>query len=257
MSPRIAVFGCGFVGGTVADFLIASGIDVVKVDPKLYPDNDPQEAVFESDGVIICVPTPSGPTGSCDDRIVKEVLSLCDHRTRVLLKSSVTPDNVQNYDVNVVYNPEFLRERSARQDFAEQPVQIFGHHKHNPEDAEWWADLFSKCHTHEIETVFTNRRTASMIKYTHNAFLASKVAWFHELYSILPPEVDYDALTNTLGMFERVGNGHMQAPNHEGSLGYGGACFPKDVKALTKILDHSILKYVDQVNSRLRGNNEA
>ena len=256
MGPRIAVFGCGFVGGTVANFLLANGIDVVKIDPKLFPNNDPLEAILESDGIIICVPTPPGPTGSCDDRIVKEVLSMCDYRTKILLKSTVTPDNIQNYDTNVIYNPEFLRERSAARDFAEQPVQIFGHHKHNIEDAQWWAKLFSKCHSHKIETVFTNRRTASMIKYTHNAFLATKVAWFHELYKNLPPEVDYDTLIATLGLFERVGNSHMQAPNADGKLGYGGACFPKDVKALTKILDHSILKYVDEVNIQLGEENE-
>lgn len=256
MGPKIAVFGCGFVGGTVADFLIANGVDLVKVDPKLYPKNDPEEAVYTSDGIIIAVPTPPGPTGSCDDRIVKEVLNYTDARSRVLLKSTVTPDNIQNYDANVVYNPEFLREAHAVKDFAEQPVQVFGHHKHNREDALWWAELFSKCHAHDIETVFTNRRTASMIKYTHNAFLATKVAWFHELYANLPPEVDYDTMTDTLAMFERVGSSHMKAPNADGKLGYGGACFPKDVKALTKILNHSILKYVDQVNSDLGERNE-
>ena len=251
MTERIAVFGCGFVGGTVADFLLASGINVVRVDPKLYPNNDPLEAILDSDGIVICVPTPSRPSGNCDDRIVRQVLSMCDYRTKILLKSTVTPNNVQQYDTNVVYNPEFLRERTAVKDFNEQPVQIFGHHKHNKEDAEWWAKLFSKCHTHDIETVFTNRRTASMIKYTHNSFLATKVAWFHQLYANLPPEVDYDTMISTLGLFERIGNSHMQAPNHDGNLGYGGACFPKDVKALTKILDHSILSYVEEVNTQL------
>ena len=88
MGPRIAVFGCGFVGGTVANFLLANGIDVVKIDPKLFPNNDPLEAILESDGIIICVYTWS--TGSCDDFIVKEVLSMCDYRTKILLKSTVT-----------------------------------------------------------------------------------------------------------------------------------------------------------------------
>ena len=251
MNTTIAVFGCGFVGGTVADFLMTAGVQVVKVDPVLYPDQDPQQAILDSDGVVICVPTPSGPTGECDDSIVKQVLDMCDYRTKILLKSTVTFDNIENYDVNVVYNPEFLRERSARQDFAQQPVQIFGHHEHNLEDAQWWADLFSSVHTHDIQTVFTTRRTASMTKYVHNAFLATKVAWFHELYAGLPHGVDYDEMTNTLAMFERVGTSHMKAPNADGQLGYGGACFPKDVKALNKIVDHSILQFVDRTNDKL------
>lgn len=251
MNRRIAVFGCGFVGNTVANFLLANGVDVIKVDPKLYPNNDPLEAIYDSDGIIICVPTPSGPTGSCDDRIVQEVLTLIDARTKVLLKSTVTPDLIQNYDVNVIYNPEFLREASATEDFMNQPVQIFGHHAHNKEDAEWWADMFTECHTNSIETVFTNRRTASMIKYVHNAWLGTKVAWFHELYKNLPPEVNYSDLINTLGMFGRIGNSHMSAPNSEGKLGYGGSCFPKDLKALTKVVNHSILKEVILTNSKL------
>lgn len=256
MKKTIAVFGCGFVGGTVADFLLANDVDIIKIDPKLYPTNDPLDAVMKSDGIIICVPTPSYPDGSCDDSIVKEVLSMCDYRTKILIKSTVTPDNIQHYDTNVVYNPEFLREEHAREDFANQNVQIFGHHAHNIEDAHWWADLFSTCHKQDIETIFTNRRTASMIKYAHNAFLATKVAWFHELYANLPPEVDFNTMINSLGCFERIGSSHMQAPNSQGKLGYSGACFPKDVKALTNIINHSILKYVDKVNTNLGEKND-
>ena len=64
-------------------------------------------------------------------------------------------------------------------------------------------------------------------------------------------DIDFNTMTDTLAMFERMGTSHMKAPNAEGKLGYSGACFPKDVKALTKILDHSILKYVDKVNKQL------
>tara|TARA_B100001248_G_scaffold262730_1_gene261818 strand:+ start:31966 stop:32748 length:783 start_codon:yes stop_codon:yes gene_type:complete len=251
MNNKIAVFGCGFVGGTVADFLEQHDVEVTRVDPKLYPENDPVDAIVKADGIIICVPTPSKEDGSCDDKHIKEVLKLCNHKERILLKSTVTPDLLQTYDDNVVYNPEFLRERHAKSDFANQPVQIFGYHMNNKEDAMWWAEIFAEIHTNPIETVYTNRQTASMIKYVHNAFLATKVAWFHEMYKTLPPEVNYEAMISTLGMFERIGNNHMQAPNHNNLLGYGGACFPKDVSALTKIIDHSILKYVHMVNTKL------
>ena len=90
----IAVFGCGFVGGTVADFLLSNGVNVIKIDPKYYPTNDPMDAIIDSDGIVICVPTPSYPDGSCDDSIVKEILSMCDYRTKILIKSTVTPDNI-------------------------------------------------------------------------------------------------------------------------------------------------------------------
>ena len=247
----IAVFGCGFVGSTIANFLDNGGIDVIKVDPKLYPETDPKESAMNADGVVICVPTPSKQDGSCDDKHIKDVLELCDQRTKILLKCSVTSDLLETYDANVIYNPEFLRERYAETDFANQPVQVFGHHMNNKEDAMWWAEIFANIHLNPIETVYTNRQTASMIKYVHNAFLATKVAFFHEMYKTLPPEVNYEAMISTLGMFERIGNNHMQAPNHNNSLGYGGACFPKDVSALTKVINHSILNYVHMVNLEL------
>ena len=261
---KIAVFGCGFVGGTVANFLEHGlgyyskrekerlwKVEVTRVDPKLYPENDPTDAIVKADGIIICVPTPSKEDGSCDDKHIKEVLDLCSYRERILLKSTVTPDLLSSYPPNVVYNPEFLREASAKEDFENQHIQIFGHHDNVYDDACWWAEIFAEIYTNPIETVYTNRQTASMIKYVHNAFLATKVAWFHEMYKTLPPEVNYEAMISTLGMFERIGNNHMQAPNHNNSLGYGGACFPKDVSALTKVINHSILNYVHMVNLEL------
>lgn len=90
-----------------------------------------------------------------------------------------------------------------------------------------------------------------MIKYTHNAWLATKVAWFHELYDTLQPEVNYGTLSSVLGKFPTIGATHMLVPNSKGTLGYSGSCFPKDVKALTKLVDHSILNYVVKVNQTL------
>lgn len=242
---KIAVFGCGFVGGTVANFLEQKGTNVVRVDPKLYPDTDPLDAVFKADGVVICVPTPMGEDGQCDDSIVREVLELTDYRTKILLKSTVTYDNVKNYPAQLVYNPEFLRERHAKEDFDNQKFAIYGHTHNCREAAKWWAELFG------FNPVYTDTLTASMIKYVHNSWLATKVAWFHQLYNTLPDDIDYQSLTDALAMFPNVGPSHMGAPNFEGTLGYTGHCFPKDVNALTKVLDHSILKYINEINEKL------
>lgn len=250
----IAVFGCGFVGGTTADFLEGSGgYEVIRVDPVHHPDQDPKEAAEKADGVIICVPTPMANNGECDDSIVRDVLDIVGTETRVLLKSTVTLDRMSRYPSNVVYNPEFLRERCAMEDFENTKFLIYGHHN-NLDDASWWAEIFEDCFYARkdfIESHFVDRRTASMIKYVHNSWLATKVAWFHELFLNLPDGVDYSSLTDILGKFERVGNSHMAAPNFDGTLGYGGACFPKDVSALTSIIDHEILKKVQRMNYEL------
>jgi len=248
---HIAVFGCGFVGGTVANFLQNNGVAVSRVDPVLYPGVDPHDAIFENDGIIICVPTPSAEDGTCDDSIVREILEMTDHRTKVLLKSSVTFDCLRDYEANVVYNPEFLREARAEEDFNNQEQWIFGHHENNRDDAVWWNDVFAEAFGHDLNTVYCSTEEASMIKYAHNAFLATKVAWFHELYASMPESIDYETVTNALGNFYRIGPDMMKAPNAQGNLGYQGACFPKDVKALTTVIDHSILEQVKETNEVL------
>ena len=254
---NIAVFGCGMVGTAVANFLEetyqGSKTKIVRVDPLHYPEQDPQQAAMEADAIIICVPTPSQYFGACDDSIIQKVLALCDERTPILLKSTVTPDLIQDYPANVTYNPEFLREAHAQEDFENQHTFILGHSENNESDAKWWANLFN---IPKWNVVYTNRRTASMIKYTHNAWLATKVAWFHELYSELPPGIDYDTMTSALSRFPTIGATHMKVPNNEGKLGYSGSCFPKDVKALTKMLKHSILNTVKETNNKLNNNSK-
>ena len=99
------------------------------------------------------------------------------------------------------------------------------------------------------------RTDAAMVKYTHNAWLALKVAFFHELFlnTRRMEDFNYSELTSTLGNMKNIGPSHMIAPNLEGKFGYGGHCFPKDVKALTTLTDHSILKQLIESNDKLRG----
>ena len=108
---------------------------------------------------------------------------------------------------------------------------------------------------HKASEKRMTRTTASMIKYTHNVWLATKVAFFHELFlnTRRMEDFNYSELTSTLGSMKNIGPSHMIAPNFEGTFGYGGHCFPKDVKALTNLLDHSILEQLIESNDKLRG----
>jgi UDPglucose 6-dehydrogenase len=252
MNYCIAVFGCGFVGETIAKFLEKNHVEVIRIDPELYASTNPQQAIAEADGIIIAVPTPSNEDGTCNDSIVQSVLEAIPLDHKVLLKSSVTFECLRDYEDNVVYNPEFLREATAEQDFLQQEQFILGH-RNNRRDAEWWEDLFSECFGKDLNTVYCTTEEASMIKYAHNAFLATKVAWFHELYANMPAGIDYNKVTKALGNFSRIGPDMMKAPNAQGKLGYGGSCFPKDVTALTKVIDHDILEQVKKTNKKLNG----
>jgi UDP-glucose 6-dehydrogenase len=82
--------------------------------------------------------------------------------------------------------------------------------------------------------------------------LATKVAFFHELFKVGPDHIDYNNLTDILAKFPNIGPSHMKAPNDVGGLGYDGACFPKDVLALLHIMPHTILKQVHDTNTKLK-----
>ena len=243
---KVAVIGVGFVGSAVAEFLENHLVDVFKIDPKWYSTN-----VFDvrdlCEAFIVCVPTPSNENGDCDDSIVRKVIEQLDTDKPILLKSTVTAELMQEYPANVTYNPEFLRAIHAKKDFANQEVFILG--GDNQEHLTFWKNLFNHLNTNVVQT---NRTTASMIKYVHNAWLATKVAFFHEIFLNGPKDMNYSDLTSTLGQMKNIGPSHMIAPNFEGTFGYGGHCFPKDVKALTNLTDHSILKQLIETNEGLK-----
>ena len=101
----------------------------------------------------------------------------------------------------------------------------------------------------------TNRTTASMIKYVHNAWLATKVAFFHEVFANGPRDMNYSMLTSTLAQMRNICPSHMMVPNSKQTLGFDGYCFPKDTKALTEFMDHTILEQVITTNKHLNKRN--
>jgi len=242
---KIAVIGCGFVGATVANYLEKHLVEVYRVDPKYY-----DTTVFDiretCEAFIVCVPTPEGKDGVCDDSAIVKVINQLDTQKPIMLKSTVTPDLMREYPDNVTYNPEFLRALHAEEDFENQELFILG--GEDQEQITFWSNLFSHLNT---KVVVTNRTTASMIKYTHNAWLATKVAFFHEIFANAPKDMNYSMMTSSLAQMKNIGPSHMMVPSDTGTLGYGGHCFPKDVKALTNTIDHSILEQTIITNKRL------
>ena len=247
---QIGVIGCGFVGGTVADYLEEHLVNVWRVDPKYYPKTKVHTIKDVCEAFIVCVPTPEGKDGACDDSIIRKVIQQLDTTKPILLKSTVTPDLLDQYPSNVTYNPEFLRASNAKEDFAKQTIFVLG--GDNQEHIEFWEKLFSHLNTNVIKT---NRTTASMIKYVHNAWLATKVAFFHEVFQNGPRGMNYSELTSTLAQIPSIGKTHMIVPNNDKTLGFDGHCFPKDTKALTKFMNHTILEQAITTNKELRKRN--
>ena len=233
----ILVIGCGFVGGTIADCLEEHDIKVVRIDPRLN-DNKIKD-YLNADGAIICLPTPT-ENGKPDDSIIKKVVyGLGD--MKILIKSTILPNQIDKYSKNVIYSPEFLREKYAKEDFKNQKVFIWGGEE---KEVKWWIDRFSKLNK---ENVITNRKTASMVKYIHNCWLAIKVTFFHDLNKRLSKDINYNEMIGILSLFENIGPSHMKVEK----LGYDGSCFPKDVEAFKNFTDNEILDTVMKVNNNL------
>ena len=254
MRKRITmlVVGCGHVGETTAKALEEFGYAVVRIDPK-YNDNKISDYIHMNDlGAVVAVPTPT-VDGLCDDSIVREVLEELGD-IPVLLQSTVLPDIVESYADSVSYNPTFLRAKTAEEDFDNQKHFIIGG---IPDSTTMWKNIFSSMNVKFIET---DRHTASMVKYVHNSWLATKVAFFHELMmkttdeNLIQPKRlgKHQRVVNILAEFENIGPSHMAAPNDEGSLGFDGESFPKDTLAFLHYTDSEILQKVIEVNSKLK-----
>ena len=263
---KIAVIGCGFVGGTVADFLeehtVKDGVEVIRCDPFKYEGGIEYQDLRELDGAIFCLNAATMDSKEVDlVPTIKAITEVLKHNpdVEIMVKSTIpmftkltkSPADGDDWNERIVYNPEFLREKTAKEDFANQPYFIVGIAKHlitysipaedNPH-AKFWTNLFAPS-LPNTEFIYTDRETAVMVKYTHNAWLATKVTFFHSLSLVMPGLSNYEEMTNILAKFPNIGPSHMKVPNALGELGYEGFCFPKDMKAFSEIThsDHSDL----------------
>ena len=169
----ILVIGCGYVGGTIADWLERNGHSVVRIDPKL--NNNKIEDYENAVGAVICLPTPT-VDGHCDDSLIEETIDRLGD-TRILIKSTVLPNLLDKYGDNVVYSPEFLREAHAEKDYQNNRNIIWGGKR---DQIDWWITKF---HFEDRNNMIMPRKDASVVKYITIVFLLPK--WQYSMKSIV------------------------------------------------------------------------
>ena len=259
---KVGIVGYGFVGKATAKGF-SKNTELFLVDP-LLGTNLSDLKDFSPEFIFICLPTPMKKDGSQDFTLVKEVfMDLLSNKvsSTIILKSTVIPSNIKIVDnliEDYIYNPEFLREKHAEEDFINSNMIILGGSKNNQEKVKNLYENHSICKTKNY--VLTDKITASLIKYSINSFLASKVIFFNELRDLFNSsgaEEDWDTFTNVLAMDKRIGNSHMDVPGHDGRLGFGGACFTKDTAALIKYSQSlekelTLLKKAIEINNNIR-----
>ena len=259
---KMGIVGHGFVG-KATDFGFNKNVTKLIIDPK-YNNSIRDLVVFKPEIIFVCVPTPMLSNGFQDSSTVTEVISEITDlipETLIVIKSTITPnviDKLKNLSSDIVYNPEFLREKHANFDFENTKILILGGEK---EDCKKVASIYknhSICKTQNFHIV--DLTTASFIKYSINTFLATKVIYFNELFNLfseLETNDSWQKVIDIISHDERLGSSHMNVPGHDGKRGFGGACFPKDSIALIKFaqsmqIDLSVLKSAVKTNNQIR-----
>lgn len=239
---RLGIVGCGFVGKAVCAAFDTATVEQFVVDPKLNNNTISQLVDQNPHFVFVCVPTPQSSDGSVDISTVSEVLDQLEDSEYggvVVLKSTITPDLLtklsKQYWFSLVYNPEFLREAHAVSDFVDPAMQILGGAWHDCTLVERAYNQHSRVKV--VPTFKTDLITASLLKYTINSWLATKVVFMNQLHALhgaSGANSTWEQFTDMLQRDPRIGSSHLQVPGTDGQPGFGGHCFPKDTAALVK-----------------------
>ena len=265
---KISVIGCGYVGLVSAACFADAGHDVTCIDndaEKLNMLKENQVPIFEpglqelisknkslefslnisediasSKIIMIAVGTPSLDSGEADltqlYRCVEEISYFISSGTLVIIKSTVpvgTCDEVEKLindksehnDFEVISNPEFLREGNAIHDFVNPDRIVIG--LNGESNKESIIELYSNI-VSEDKLLFTSRRSSELIKYASNSMLAMRIIFINEIADLCEKiGADVSDVAKGIGLDKRIGPYFLEA-----GPGFGGSCFPKDIKAL-------------------------
>lgn len=267
---RFGIVGAGMVGNSIAKGLMLYG-DVCVYDTNEHRRTASFEDAIDCDYVFICIPTPMQNVegGRADLSIMDSVFEKIDKTRKegeyvnqnsiYIIKSTIpvgTTDRYnKKYSFPIVHCPEFLTARTSLIDFLLPARVIIG-----GED---------KIAIAKVEKMFKNRfpgvsiltmgsKEAELVKYMCNCFFATKVLFFNEM-KLLADKLNInweDTMKGTLAD-GRISHSHCDVPGHDGKLGFGGLCFPKDLNAMIALfdelgLDAKVMKAVWEQNKEIR-----
>jgi len=275
---KIGVIGQGFVGSSLREGF-KNTFEVLAYDKFLTEKSNStlEDIVGTCDVIFSCVPTPMDmESGEASIHIVKEVITdinywaaKLDKQPVIVIKSTVPPGTCNFLDTQystkcpIVFNPEFLTEANAVEDFKNQDRIIIGAPSRDAEYGERVRDVFATGFP-DVRIEITDHDTAEMVKYVANCFLATKVAFANEMFDICNGlDTNYDEVIKLAILDKRLGDSHWMVPGPDGGRGYGGSCFPKDLQALRYIASQlgtpvttDVLDATHFKNNRIRENRD-
>ena len=248
----LGIIGAGVVGGALLAYLRATRRDVRVYDPPKGHLN--LKAVNEAETVFVCVPTPYQPGRGFDGTHLVRAVSCIGGSKTVVIKSTVLPGTTHQLQEQFprhrfLFNPEFLREATAVDDFAHPDRQIVGVTPRSAPEAQRVMELLPRA---PFELICAAEE-AEMAKYVANSFLAVKVSFANEIFDLCERlGVAYSPVRDIVAADQRIGASHTDVFDG-GYRGYGGKCLPKDSKSLLDLartvgIGLRVLSAADAVN---------
>ena len=268
MKHNIGIIGQGFVGNAIYQkFKNYFSVLTYDLDEAKRNTDTLVEVVQASEVVFVCLPTPMRRSdGTCDTSIVASVLNEINEVGKdviVVIKSTIPPTTTETFNdkfgnITIIFNPEFLTEANAVHDFENQSKIILG----GPRKGTTLLKQIYRLVFPTTPIIKTGSTHAEMVKYVTNSFLATKVSFANEMYQICDKlDLDFDKVVEYATYDDRLGKSHWAVPGPDGYFGYGGHCFPKDVKAMINVakdlgITPTMLMATDSKNNVVRDNRD-
>ena len=236
---KIGIVGLGVVGSSILSSLKLKNIDVRGYDKYKLIDNF--DSILLSNILFLCLPTLFNEVTNEYDK--DAIYETCDkllennYNGIVVLKSTVEPGTTdkltEKYNLKFIFNPEFLTSSTAFEDFHNQTHIVLGSSKNiKNEDLDILKSFYHSNYP-GADISITSAINSESMKIFCNSFYAVKIQFFNELFLLCQKNTsDYEEILNLMLKNGWINKMHTQVPGPDGKLSYGGACFPKDTKAL-------------------------
>jgi len=231
MTINVGIVGCGVIGGVMKKWLEENNPAcsfLISDPPKGFNDD-----LSNADIIFISLHIPTESDGTQDLTLLKSIIKNLPDKP-IFIRTTMLPGTCdklsKEFNKKVYFMPEFLTERTAYEDFCNQPMIFTG-------ETELLKQIFNGKHYIEM-----NNLEAEITKYSHNVFGAVKVTYFNGIYELCQKyNCNYENVKQGTLISGYINEPHTAVPGPDGKFGYGGKCFPKDVNAFTEFVKDSKL----------------
>lgn len=244
---NVGIVGCGVIGGALKNWIEQNNknCSLFVLDPPKNLNDD----LSSCDIIFVSLHVKTEEDDSQNLTVLKEVIKKLPN-VPIFVRTTLLPGTCdklsEELNKKIYFMPEFLTERTAYQDFCNQPMIFTGE-----------IDLLKKIFIGKKYIEMTSKE-AEIAKYAHNVFAALKVTYFNGIYELAQKEkCNYNKIQEGVLLSGYINKVHTNVPGPDGSLGYGGKCLPKDVNAFLNFVSdtniHKIISETKKANQIYRG----